>query len=369
MVVGIKDIAAYVGLSTSTVSRALNGYDDVAVDTVRRVQQAAGELGYYPSASARNLRCRRTEKIGLALLFDSAFATYNEFFAELIRLVAAAANRHDTNVVLYTHAGEDPSELTRIAQTREVDGLLVLGDMPGLDAALRRCQAAGMPFVILARMVDDPRMSCVSMDYQEAARLALSHLVGLGHRRIAYISFSNSSRYSRDRTACYSSALAELGLRYDARLVAYASLQPGSGAQAMEALLALDEPPTAVYLYNDRLAIEVLQHLGQREVRVPQEVALVGFDDIRSARMTNPSLTTVRYSLDMIAEQAVCAVLQQRAEPGAPPVRRVLPVELVVRQSTMGHLRGIPFESLEWPPSGGPSSDLRPHGAEVPASP
>ena len=164
MVVGIKDIAAYVGLSTSTVSRALNGYEDVAVETVERVQRAARELGYYPSASARNLRRQRTDKIGLALLFDSAFATFNEFFAELIRLVAAAAYRYDTNLVLYTHAAAELGELTRIAQTREVDGLLVLGDVPGLDDTLRGFRGAGMPLVVLGRMVEDPTVSCISMD-------------------------------------------------------------------------------------------------------------------------------------------------------------------------------------------------------------
>ncbi len=103
MVVGIKDIAAYLGLSTSTVSRALNGYDDVAAETVRRVRHASLQLGYYPSASARNLRRQRTDKIGIALLFGSAFTTFNEFFAEVIRLVAAAAEKQNYNLVLYTH--------------------------------------------------------------------------------------------------------------------------------------------------------------------------------------------------------------------------------------------------------------------------
>ena len=338
MVVGIKDIAAYVGLSTSTVSRALNGYDDVAVETVKRVQRAAHELDYYPSASARNLRRQRTDKIGLALLFDSAFATFNEFFAELIRLVAAAANRYDTNLVLYTHAAEELGELTRIAQTREVDGLLVLGDVPGLDDTLRGFRGAGMPLVVLGRLVDDPTVSCISMDVQQAARLALGHLVELGHRRIGYISFASTSRYSQERTLCYRNALSAFGLPHDRRLEAYASLQPESGARAMEAFLALDEPPTAVYVYNDRLAIEVLQYLSQRGVRVPQDVAVIGFDDIRSAKMTAPPLSTIRYSLDEIADQAVCALRARRAEPDAPPMRLVVPVELVTRQSTLGHV-------------------------------
>jgi LacI family transcriptional regulator len=147
MVVGIKDIAAYLDLSTSTVSRALNGYGDVAAETVKRVQQAAQQLGYYPSASARNLRRRRTGMIGLALLFGSAFGTFNEFFAEVVRLVAAAAERQDYNLVLYTRAGDDPCRLARLAQTREVDGLALLGDAVGGVEAITDLVVGGDPVV------------------------------------------------------------------------------------------------------------------------------------------------------------------------------------------------------------------------------
>jgi LacI family repressor for deo operon, udp, cdd, tsx, nupC, and nupG len=338
MVVGIKDIAAYLELSTSTVSRALNGYDDVAAETVKRVRQAAEDLGYYPSASARNLRRRRTDKIGLALLYDSAYATFNEFFAEMIRLAAVAAERHDYNLVLYTHASQYPARLLKIAQTREVDGLLLLGDMPGIDAAIDGFVKAKMPFVVVGRMADNPAASCISPDVPAAARLALQHLVSLGHRRIGHISFVRTSRYSADRTVSYRTALEEFDLPFDPDLVAYASLEPESGARAMEALLALKSPPTAVTTYNDRLAIEALHYLARRGLRVPEDMAVVGYDDIRSAKMTNPPLTTIRYSLDCIADQAVSALLarQADADPYGQPVRSVVPVELVIRQSTAG---------------------------------
>ncbi len=335
MVVGIKDIAAYLELSTSTVSRALNGYDDVAVETVRRVRQAAQEVGYYPSASARNLRRRRTDKIGLALLYDSAFATFNEFFAEMIRLVAVAAERHDYNLVLYTHAGQYPDKLLKIAQTRDVDGLLLLGDVPGVDDAMEGFIEAKMPFVVVGRAADNPAASYVSADVPAAARLALRHLASLGHRRIGHVSFVRTSRYSRDRCVSYRAALEELGLPFDPDLVAYASLEPESGARAMEALLALENRPTAVYMFNDRLAIEALQCLACRGLRVPHDMAVVGCDDIRSARMTSPPLTTICYPFGSLADQAVSALLARQANPDAEPVRAVVPVELVVRQSTV----------------------------------
>lgn len=331
MVVGIKDIAAYVGLSTSTVSRALNGYTDVAAETMIRVQHAAQELGYSPSASARNLRRQRTDKIGLALLYDAAFATFNEYFAELIRLVAAAAEKRDYNLVLYTYAGKDPSALLRIAQAREVDGILLLGDVPALDRIIEWLLVAQMPFVILSRKVDHPEVNFVTPDNWDGARLAVRHLGSLGHRRIGHVAFVEGSRYSRERFSGYSAGLTELNLPYDESLVVNASLAPGSGAQAIATLLHLSVPPSAICVYNDRLAIEGLQYLRQYGVRVPQDLSVIGFDNIRSSGMTSPPLTTVHHPLDVVAEAAVAALLTASKT----PVRLVVPVELVVRQSTM----------------------------------
>lgn len=335
MVVGIKDIAAHLGLSTSTVSRALNGYGDVAAETARRVRQASLQLGYYPSASARNLRRQRTGMIGLALLFGSAFATFNEFFAEAVRLAAAAAEKQNYNLVLYTRAGDDPCQLTRLAQTREVDGLLLLGDVPGVDEAIEALCAAALPLVVLGRSVARRDVSYITVDTLQATRLALTHLAALGRRRIGYVSFSSASRYSQERLAAYCAVAHELGLPCAETLVAYASLEPESGARAIAALLARPEPPNAVFVYNDRLAIEVLQWLAQHGVRVPQDLAVVGFDDIRTARMTMPPLTTLRYPLAEVAEQGVNALLARQAETAGSPQRLVLPVELIVRGSTV----------------------------------
>jgi LacI family transcriptional regulator len=336
MVVGIKDIAAYLGLSTSTVSRALNAYEDVAPETARRVEEAARALGYYPSASARNLRRRRTGKIGLALLYDAAFATFNEFFAELIRLIAAAIEREDYNLVLYTRAGESAAKLMRIAQAREVDGLLLLGDAPWQEQVQDDLLAAGLPFAHLHRTIADPRVSFITADNRAGGRLAARHLIELGHRRIGYLGFTAHSRSSLERLTGLREALEEAGLRYDPALVAHASLEPGSGARAALSLLDLPVPPTAIFAFNDRLAMEALLAISERGLHVPHDVAVVGFDDIRSSRMTVPPLTTIHQPLEVIAEQAVRALLAGGAGDGVTtPLRLVIPVELVVRGSTV----------------------------------
>jgi LacI family transcriptional regulator len=235
--------------------------------------------------------------------------------------------------------------LLRIAQTREVDGILLLGEVPTLDMIIERLLSTRMPFVIVSRKVDHPEVNFVTPDNWDGARLAVHHLGALGHRRIGHVAFVEGSRYSRERFNGYCAGLAELGLPYDESLVVNASLAPGSGAQAIATLLQLAAPPTAVYVYNDRLAIEGLQYLRQRGVRVPQDLSIVGFDDIRSSGMTSPALTTIHQPLDRIAEAAVAALLSAHAQ----PVRLVVPVELVVRQSsmTMSELSDVPQRSFE----------------------
>jgi DNA-binding LacI/PurR family transcriptional regulator len=179
-------------------------------------------------------------------------------------------------------------------------------------------------------------VSYVTIDIAQATQLALSHLAGLGRRRIGYISFVSASRYSQERLAAYRATLTALGLPADESLIAYASLEPDSGARALDALLARPEPPDAIYVYNDRLAIEVLQRLAQRGVRVPAEMAVVGFDEIRTARMTMPPLTTIRYPLAEAAELAVQTLLALQGESTEGPRRLILPAELVIRGSTVG---------------------------------
>ena len=335
MPVTIKDIAKELGLSVSTVSKALNDYPDIAPETKRRVQELAQILDYYPSATARSLRRRHTNKIGLLLFLRVVGSSLtSEYEFELIRGVAFTAEKRGYNLVLYTTVTREADQLMRICRAREVDGLILIG-AGHLEELIAFLSREAIPFVVLNRRVEQPDVSFIAPDNVNGARAAVCHLLELGHRRIGYIGRPDDPETNIDRLAGYRQALAEFGVPFDERLIIPASFESGSGYRAMKALLDLPSPPTAVFAFNDHLAIEALQAVKERGLQVPADVALVGFDDIHSSLVTTPPLTTVHQPLLEMGSQAAQVLLDRIADDSLPPIRLTLPVHLVVRGSTV----------------------------------
>lgn len=332
MTVTIDDIARHLQVSVSTISKALNDYQDVADETRKRVLDAAQELGYYPSATARSLRRRRTDRIGF--LFTHPVTFVSEFVAKMITGAMFAAEVGGFNLVLYpTIAAERPKLLTRICRAREVDGVLVMG-MPQVEETSVLLEKERMPFVIMGRYVEKPTASFVTADHQDGARLATEHLIDLGHTRIAYTDSYHLTQLNVKRRAGYEAALEAAGLPSHEELL----LPIGSGAEAgnpvIEQLLNLDQPPTAILAIHDGAAISVLEAATKSGLRVPDDLAIAGFDDIYSTLVTAPPLTTVHQPLTQVGKLAAEALLGCLNDGGAPPVRTTLPVHLVIRQST-----------------------------------
>ncbi|WP_420641514.1 LacI family DNA-binding transcriptional regulator [Candidatus Leptofilum sp.] len=333
MVVTIWDIAKYLDLSISTVSRALNGYDDVAEKTRQRVFAAAAELGYYPSAAARDLRRRKTDRIGF--LYGYASADIGEYASRIINGAVSAAEKAGYNVLLYPLTGNQIQKLSRICQTREVDGLLLMGGAY-LDESISLLQQSQIPFVVLNRQFEQPDVAFVSSDHHSATVMALHHLIELGHTRIAYMGQAALEQLHDGRVASYKQTLHEANFEVDASLMVSAGTNPGDGYQVMQTLLALPEPPTAVLTIHDPLAIECLQATTAAGLRVPDDIAIMGSDNLRETQVTKPPLTTIHPPLAEVGRQAMTGLLQQLADRNAPLTRLSLPVKLVVRQSTVG---------------------------------
>jgi len=336
MPVTIKDIAAELGLSVSTVSKALNDYLDVSPETRQLVKETAQRLGYQPNATARSLRRRCTDKIGLLLFFqtrDSILTT--EYCFELIRGVALTAEKYGYNLVLYTTIAHREDQLKRVCGAQEVDGFILLG-AGRLSKAIALLSGETTPFVVLNRRVKRPDVSFIAPDNVAGARAAVRHLLELGHRRIGYIGRPDDPETDTDRLTGYRQALAEFDVPFDEQLVIPVSFELGSGCQAMNALLDLPTPPSAVFVFNDRLAIEALRAVNERGMQVPDDVALVGFDDIHSTQVTTPPLTTVHQPLLEMGSQAMQALLTHLTGESLAPIRLTLPVHLIVRGSTVG---------------------------------
>jgi DNA-binding LacI/PurR family transcriptional regulator len=330
----LKDVAERAGVSVKTVSNVVNGYLHVRPDTRARVEEAIAELNYRPNLTARKLRTGRTGLIALAVPeLDSPY------FAELARHVIAASGEYGWTVLVDQTGGGREEE--RAAATglgdHLIDGLIL---SPLALTADDLAALAGLPMVLLGERVDHGPADHVAIDNVTAAREITAHLIGVGRRRVAAIGTQRTpeAASARLRLAGYAKALADAGISYDERLVTPAAeWRRADGAAAMRHLLSARVRPDAVFCFNDPLALGALRALHEAGLRVPEDVAVAGFDDIEDSRFSVPTLTTIAPDKERIARLAV-ELLDGRIRGGgeAPPLELSVPYLLAARESTLG---------------------------------
>ncbi|MDX1413775.1 MAG: LacI family DNA-binding transcriptional regulator [Candidatus Promineifilaceae bacterium] len=334
MPITINDISEKLGVSISTVSRALNDRADVSQATRDRVLQVAQELGYQPSGIARSLRRQRTDKIGF--VFNDTVTYFSDYFAEIIAGSTIAAEENGHNIVLYTNEGHSPDGLLQLCKSREVDGLILVWDhVPSI--IIEPLLAEGLPFVILGRRVNHPLASYIAPDNYNGALALMQHFLDLGHTRIGFTTRRLSMKLTRvDRFAAYQDALENAGIPFDPTLVVETEGGLPDNHLAANQLLDLPNPPTAIFAFHDLVAVDFLNTIIERGLRVPQDVALAGFDGLNASLFTKPSITTVKQPLREIGSQSVQALLQCIDNPNQSPIQITLPVQLEIRESTVG---------------------------------
>ncbi|EWM16748.1 LacI family DNA-binding transcriptional regulator [Kutzneria sp. 744] len=328
----LKDVAKLAGVSVKTVSNVVNEYQHVSEATRSRVREAIDQLGYRPNLTARHLRYGRSGIIGLALPELGI-----PYFAELAEEVIGAAERESWSVLIdQTDGRGDRERLTSSgARSRTIDGLII--SPLALDAEFLAGMRADLPLVLLGEQVGPGTADLVAIDNVAAAREATQHLLSLGRRRIAAIGDQHVSAAgtANVRLQGYRDALAAAGIAYDHELVVPAeSYHRPDGAAAMRLLLSLAEPPDAVFCFNDLLALGALRTLLAAGLRVPDDVAIVGVDDIEDGRFSTPTLTTIAPDKTQIAEAAVTMLLERVNGLDAPPREITARHTLQVREST-----------------------------------
>jgi DNA-binding LacI/PurR family transcriptional regulator len=333
---GLKDVAARAGVSIKTASNVVNGYVHVAPATRARVQAAIEALGYVPNLAARQLRGGRSGAIGLAVPTLPA-----PYFAELAGLIVQAAEGRSWTVLIDQTGGRADRERAAVTGLRRhaIDGLILSPLALGGDE-LRH--GANAPIVLLGERVGAGVADHVTIDNTAAAADATRHLCELGRRRIAAIGAQGGpfAATAGQRLAGYRMALAEGGRRVEPALeVPVADLRRSDGAGAMARLLDGADPPDAVFCFNDLLALGALRTLLERGVRVPAEVAVIGFDDIEDGRFSTPTLSTIAPDTPRIAQLAVDLLAERLGDgPAATGPPRELRVDhrLLARESTVG---------------------------------
>jgi len=331
--VTMKDVARLAGVSTATVSRILNSPDAGRPETRRRVAAAVKKLGYEPNLSARNLRINRTATI-IVVLPD----INNPFFSFIVRGIEDVAHEQGFSVLLCNTDNDLERELqyTKIIGRRGADGAIFLTARVSSPHILK--MAERVPVVLACEYIDGA-VSQVSIDNVGAAMDATRHLIQLGHRRIAYVNGPPDVILSRDRLRGYTLALQQAGLPVLEELIAPGTFYLESGVEAARRLLGLPEPPTAVFCANDEMAIGFIRAAEAMGRRVPGDVAVVGFDDIRFAAFYRPALTTVAQPMYEIGRRAAQLLLDQVGGRADGPQSIVLPHRLVVRESCGGAAR------------------------------
>lgn len=308
MAATLKDVAALAGVSIKTVSNVVNGYGFVKPENRRRVEEALAATGYRPNVGARNLRRGRTGFI--ALIVPELSVPY---FGELASRIITAAQKHDWNVLIEQTQGVRDREREALASLgpHMVDGAILSPEALTADdlAAL----PPNVPIVLLGEHSLDTTADHVAIDNVAAAQAAVTHLAALGRRRIAAIGANPRRGTAALRLAGYRAALEAAGLPNDPALIVPADkYHRHEGTRAMAALLDLPEPPDAVFCFNDLLAIGALRAAADRGLRVPDDLAVVGFDDIEEGSYAIPRLTTIAPDKQGIAETAV-ALLHSRS--------------------------------------------------------
>ncbi len=325
-----NDVAALAGVAPSTVSYVINnGPRSVSVEAREQVLKAIAKLGYHPSDVARSLRTRRTLTIGLVIPDIT-----NPYYGEMAQAVEEVSFEHGYTVIL-AHSSQLPERELRYSQvlrSKHVDGAIFLPVTPDLEP-LHVLQRAGIAVVVLERLV--PGYPCIMADEHCAGFLATRHLLDLGHRRIGCISVADDSTSSAARAEGYRAALLEAGILPEKSLLVECEYGYGAGEMAAHQFLQLAERPTAVVAHNDLMAIGAMKAFMEAGLRIPEDISVVGFDDIAAASYVQPPLTTIACPKRQMGKAAIELLLKlMRSEERVTPHATKLAVELVVRAST-----------------------------------
>ncbi|WP_407661296.1 LacI family DNA-binding transcriptional regulator [Frankia nepalensis] len=329
----LEEVAELAGVSRATVSRVVNGSSRVSPEAQAAVNAAIAQLGYVPNRAARSLVTRRTDTLVLIVHERPDTVFSDPFFASVLRGVNQALSPTDLQLVLLQAQGEAQRDRAlRYVGNGHVDGVLLIS-LHGDDIMPTAISAAGVPLVMAGRLLTGGPLDYVDADNVGGARDAVRYLIAAGRRRLATVAGPGDMSVGVDRLRGYREAVREAGDQASAGRVAVGDFTEESGRRATTQLLADHPDLDAVFAASDLMALGALRALREAGRRVPEDVAVVGFDDAALAAYADPPLTTIRQPVELMGQEMVRLLLARIADPYADPTEVVLPTELVVRAS------------------------------------
>jgi LacI family transcriptional regulator len=331
----LEDIAKLVGVSRSTVSRVVNDDPHVRPEVRRRVLDAIQSTGFQPNAAARTLASQRSWTIGLVLPHSVSFIFTDPYYPHLTKGVAQACNQYNYTLALFLVGTKEDEEriYPRISRKGLLDGVIVQSGHHGDQWIIGRFVDANIPLVIAGRPFRSDNVTYLDIDNVNAANNAVSHLIRLGRKRIALISGPVNSTVGLDRKQGYLKALSERGHTVDESLIVEGDFTEASGYYAMQQLLANDRRPDAVFSASDVMAIGGMRATREAGLRIPEDIAFVGFDDLSIPKLSEIKCTTVRQPVVQFGAKTVEVLIDLIENGTQPPRHIIMGTELVIRDS------------------------------------
>lgn len=327
----IIEIAKQSGVSRSTVSRVINDDPNVRATTRQRVRSVMQKLNFQPNAAARGLAAGRTRILGLVIPMGVAALFTDPYFPQVIQGITAACNQYDYSTMLWLAEPEyERRTIQNIVSAGMVDGVIVASALTD-DAVIEAVRARGIPFVLIGRHPVHNDIAYVDVDNRNSARDAVMHLLRLGCKRIATIAGPCNMIAGMDRLNGYKDALKARGIASDPKLIVEADFTEDGGYNAMQQLLP--QAPDSVFVASDAMAVGALRALREAGKHIPDDVAVVGYDDMPFAARTDPPLTTVRQPIHRAGFLAAETLMELINESDGGFRRVILPTELVIRES------------------------------------
>ncbi len=341
MSVTIKDVAKRAGVSPSTVSRVLSNHPRISHATSEKVRAIMEDMGYHPNIMAKSLVSKTTQSLGVILPKPAEELFLNTFFMELIRGIVAQANRSGYDVVLSSGSSEqeEVDAVSRLVYGGRIDGAILLYSRKN-DPVVDFLSRNQFPAVLVGRSEQHSNMITVDTDNIQAAADATRHLIQMGHRRIGFVSGPPELVVSVDRMAGFKRALQEAGLEYRKDWIVEGEFLQESGYRAMSFFMNLPERPTALVVVDDMVSFGILRGLHELGYRVPEDIAIVSFNNIALSELSTPPLTSIDigiYHLGYTASQALIQAIQDKNKEDETIhyQRHIVPHRLVLRESSM----------------------------------
>jgi DNA-binding LacI/PurR family transcriptional regulator len=330
MRITIGELAKIAGVSKTTISRVINSKPDVDPGTREKILSLIAQYGFQPNAFAKAISQKQSNHIGLLIPHKAEYVFSNPFYTEVMRGVSTAVDENGYYLLIcYAHE----VNYMNIYKQKRVDGFVLLSPGSFHKHIIEALNVGSVPFVSTARLLGEAEMTYVDVDNFTGASMLMEHLVSLGHERIAFIG-KPTLQSSQDRLSAYQAILEKAGIKYDPELVLVTDTSSvESGHEYALRLLRAQKPPTAIFLANDVMAIGAINAAHESGLRVPEDISIVGFDDIPFSNYTNPPLTTVHQPAFEKGVRAA-GLLINLLETQEPQESVILPMQMAVRKST-----------------------------------